>query len=108
MVEVRKSKIHGRGVFAIEDIKEGTKLTCDVIVMDGIPEEIAKYTFPWSGNKSSMCMGFGSFFNHHHKPLVKIYSIDRENLTKTFIVLSDIKRGDELTLDYSGRGKILF
>lgn len=51
MLEVRKSNIHGRGVFCDTFISKGTELICDVILIDKTLENNYKniniYSFPW-------------------------------------------------------------
>jgi hypothetical protein len=51
MLEVRKSNIHGRGVFCDTFIPKGTELICDVILIDKTLEnnykDINIYSFPW-------------------------------------------------------------
>lgn len=103
-IQVQKSSIHGRGVFATEFLPKGTTLTCDVRIFDEskspIPTELIDYTFPWNRHIYSICFGFGSFFNHSNIPNVQILSKNTVKLTKTFIILADITKGDELFLNY--------
>jgi SET domain-containing protein len=104
-IEIRKSSIHGKGVFAKNFIPVGTLMCCDVLVLRDKPVELRNYSYPWRSVETSLCMGFGSYFNHSQEPNVKIKSIDTENLTKTFITLRDIACGEELTIRYSIPGK---
>lgn len=105
MLEVRKSNIHGRGVFCDTFIPKGTELICDVILIDKTLEnnykDINIYSFPWDKNHYSICAGFASFFNHAENPNVKIFKIDKDNLKICFITLKDINIGDELLIKYS-------
>lgn len=101
MIEIRKSSIHGKGVFSTVFIPQNTILVCDVIIVE--KNTIADYEYPWDGKHSSICIGFGSFFNHASVPNVKIFRIDKINLTKTFITLVDINVGEELTLYYNDK-----
>lgn len=100
-IEIRNSKIHGKGVFAKNFIPKGTLLTCDVLVLNERPLSIKNYFYPWEGIEHSLCMGFGSYFNHSLTPNVRIKSINKRKLTKTFIILKDIEVGEELTIKYS-------
>lgn len=106
VTEVKVSPTHGRGVFATRDIKKGTVFLVDPVIILEEPkqntDQLKKYYYPWLGAKvSCVCMGHGSFFNHSDKPNVAIYSIDREEKTKSFITLRDVRKGEELFLKYS-------
>jgi len=99
LIEIKESPIHGKGIFAKKNIHKATTLTCDVLIFEN-EEVLSKYEYPWTKGTYCLCIGFGSFFNHSITPNVKILSIDKEKLTKTFIVLNDIKSGEELTICY--------
>lgn len=101
MVKVDYSKIHGRGVFTTMFIPKNTELTCDVLLFDNKVTELHQWSFPWDRNKFSMCIGFGSFFNHSDSPNVRIKSIDKNKLTKTFEIIKDVVEGEELLLKYN-------
>lgn len=103
MIEIRKSKIHGKGVFATQFIPKNTILKCDVLLVDKNSKEFEVYYYPWetSKNLKCICIGFGSFFNSNEEPNVRIKSIDKEKLTKSFIILYDIKVNEELFLKYN-------
>ena len=107
MIEVKKSDVHGRGVFATQFIPKGTELVCDVILINKELEEnyvdINIFSFPWNKTHYSICMGFASFFNHNRKPNIKNKRIDKENLKDYFITLEDINVGDELFIDYGNK-----
>jgi hypothetical protein len=104
MIKVDFSEIDGRGVFATQDIGIGTELTCDVMIFENDVKFLEKWTYPWDKDHFSFCVGFGSFFNHSQIPNVKIKSVDKKRLTKTFVVINDIKEGEELLLCY-GKNK---
>lgn len=101
LIEIRQSNIHGKGVFAKKDMLKNTELICDVLVFNKKETILNDYHFPWDKNLSSICIGFGSFFNHSKIPNVKIKSIDKKKQIKTFILLKNIKKGEELTLCYN-------
>ena len=100
LIEIKFSKIQGKGVFAKQNIIKGTKLCCDVILIDN-STVLKEYQYPWHKNISSICIGFGSYFNHSHNPNVKIYRVDKNKLTKTFITLKPISAGEELLIEYN-------
>ena len=104
MIKVDFSQIDGRGVFATQKVDVGTELVCDVMLFENDNKHLIKWSYPWSKTHFSFCVGFGSFFNHNDTPNVKIKSIDKEKLTKTFVVIKEVNKGDELFLNY-GRNK---
>ncbi len=107
MIEVKKSNVHGRGVFATENIPRGTELSCDVILIEKCLEknhiDINIYSFPWNKTHYSICMGFASFFNHSRTPNIKNKRIDKEHLKDYFITIKDINIGEELFIDYGNK-----
>ena len=105
MIKVDVSKIHGRGVFATQRINKGTELICDVMIFENNLKNLKKWSYPWTQTHFSFCVGFGSFFNHNDIPNLKIKSIDKIKLTKTFVVIKELNEGDELLLNY-GKNKI--
>jgi SET domain-containing protein len=48
-----------------------------------------------------MCIGFPTFLNHSIEPNMGMFKPDIESMTKTFVSIKDIKKGEELTLYYS-------
>ena len=103
MLEVRDSDIHARGCFATVNIGKGVLLTFPVILVD---KQDLCYLFPWLGNTKSIVIGPVTFCNSSDMPNLRIKSIDREKLTKTFETLHDINAGDELLLNYMKKDRI--
>ncbi len=97
---IKESQIHGKGVFSTWIIPKGSIFTCDVLLIDKSINALNKYHYPWDSINNSICIGFGSYLNHSSDPNVKIYKVDRDKLTKTFIALRDIEQDEELTLYY--------
>jgi len=99
VVIVRKSPVHGKGVFTTTEIKKNTILTCDVIE---VPKgrTIDNYVFPYIGTRVCIHLGFGSFFNSSLNPNIKHLKIDVESNVSYFEVLRDISLGEELFLSY--------
>ncbi len=99
----------GRGVFARVDIKRGEVIErCPVIE---IPEHIAAsvnesilvtYIYYLGKNKERLmlALGFGSIYNHTDSPNTKYEEKYEERLIE-FIAITDIKKGDEITVNYS-------
>ncbi len=83
-VTIKPSKIHGLGLFATEDIPEGTEL--------GISH------FEYKGTKDDLVRTpLGGFVNHSYSPNADI----RQGRKRVLIVTKGIKAGDEITVDYT-------
>lgn len=107
---LRPSTIHGVGVFTVRDIPSGTVLdlfddeeALFVKINDVTDEEekiaVEKYGVEENGgyfvakNWHKMCIGW--YLNHSDTP--NVYRDDRDN----FFAIRDIKKGEELTIDYN-------
>lgn len=95
---VKNSKIHGRGCFTNRKIKEGKKFTFPIIKIKPCESD---HLFPWEGKKyKSIVIGAPTFCNDSERPNFKIHDVNRNKLTKTFIALRDIDKGEEIFLNY--------
>lgn len=108
--ELRASKIHGVGVFALSKIKKGSVLPLfekgdsrflqmNQIKDSGIPRKILyKYSikFPdgYSTPKSFNRMSVGWYLNHSEKPNAC------NDAKYNFTAISDIKKDEEIVIDY--------
>ena len=68
-VEMRKSPIHGRGMFATRPIYEGTIIEVAPLLIfdrkDVIPNSIInRYTIYKDGDKNAIMFGYASLYNH--------------------------------------------
>ena len=108
MLEVKKTKSMGRGVFATQDIKSGTKLSeADFIkVLDeqvNLCPDLAKYVFAYSNKYSALCLGIGSLFNHSDKPTAEASFGEKDDRDiMEFWSIKDIKSGEEIFINYGG------
>ena len=105
-VEIKESPIHGKGVFAIRDIKAGEIIAVSHVTLlhhnEQMPELIATLEFPWSDEYYALCLSdVGSFFNHDKNFSAKVYHQDKEKLTQTFSATRDIKKGEEVMIYYN-------
>ena len=78
-VRVRKSSIHGLGMFATKDIPNGTMIErSPVIVCDrytykclddimGIRHVLSDYPFKWNRHESAFALGYSGLINHSHE-----------------------------------------
>lgn len=97
-----KSQIHGRGLFACEDIKKGERVqfvTGNVVYKIAKSKEDTHDMATWYGISKSKWIDPGStifaFLNHSCEPNCAIVG------TKTLISIKNIKAGEEISIDYS-------
>lgn len=107
MIKIRKSKKYGRGVYATRDIKTGELVeSSPVLVLDEweatkiYPTVLNHYVFSWNEKEeSAIAFGFGSLFNHSRKHSLT-YQPNYKNKTIDFVALRDIKKGEQLFINY--------
>lgn len=110
-IYIKQSKIldAGRGVFARCDIKKDELIEkCPVIEVpkydvSNVRESIlVTYFFYFGKNKQrlAIALGFGSIYNHSYKPNAT-YKIRHKEKTIDFIALKNIKKDDEITVNYN-------
>lgn len=99
MVIIRKSSIHGKGVFATCDIAIGEILECDVLEISKSPL-VEEYIFPFIGSRVCIHMGWPSFLNSSENPNIKHLKIDIDKKISYFEVIKNIYSGEELTMKY--------
>lgn len=104
-LEVKKSKLQGEGVFAVENIKHGERLTIfggSVMLIDEIknlPENVQDYAMQIEerfvlGNKTSIPEDT-DYFNHSCNPNSGFHG-------QIFLVaMRDIAKREEITFDYA-------
>lgn len=107
---VEKTKGKGRGVFTKERIPAGTRIeTSPVLVLSYDDTEIVdktklhNYIFLWGVRETRSCIALGlcSIYNHSYDPNC-IYEMDFEEETMSIITRREIKKGEELQINYNG------
>ena len=109
-IYVGRSKIldAGRGVFANCDIKKGEIIeSCPIIEIpkydtSNLTESVlVTYFFYFGKNKerSAIALGLGSIYNHTYTPNAK-FRIKQKDMLIDFIALENIKKGNEITINY--------
>lgn len=110
-VYIKESKMvnAGRGVFAKKDIKRGGIIeVCPIIEL---PEHDASnleegilitylYYFGKDREKALVALGFGSIYNHTYTPNA-LYEIKASEKTITFSAQKNIKKDQEITVNYN-------
>lgn len=104
LVQVKRTKDRGRGVFAAEPIPEGTEFERVPVLVLPIDEveasDLADYAFLWGKSTVAIALGYGSLYNHSYEPNARYE--DAGVRTKVFIALRDIEPGEEITINYNG------
>ena len=84
---------------------------CPVLVLSGKDVHILKntllknYYFIWHmpkriATKVAICLGFGSLYNHSYEPNAT-YKKNFKKETISFVALRNVKRGEEITVNYN-------
>ncbi len=107
-IKVKKSKLHGKGVFALENIPKGKTIElCNIILLDKKDTKIIdktflyNYYFAWKNKGSAIALGNGSLYNHSYEPNAE-YDKDFKNNSLAFISIRSIKKGEEIVVNYNG------
>jgi len=105
-VSVKKSKIHGKGVFANKDFKKGEKILAidDTHVVDDLfklTEYQKTYQCDWLKTKTVLMQAPERYINHSCNPNSYVKTVDA---IRTLFAMRDIKRGEEITYDYAING----
>ncbi len=107
-ISVKKSKLHGRGVFAKIDIKKKEIIEECPVILIPIKEEklldktfLHNYYFEWDKNNIAIILGYGSIYNHSYNANAEFDS-NPKNKTMFLTAIKNIKKGDEITVNYNG------
>jgi len=115
-IVIKKSPIHGWGVFALEDIEIGDTIEeCLYVQIETYNEEdiLTHYSYPYprvfgeirdSNEKIDkliqvIVLGYGSLYNHSLKPNVDYMTNTKLGLFE-FISIKKITKGEELFIKY--------
>lgn len=101
----------GRGMFAIQDFATGDLIeSCPVIALPDTKDRarlrrtgLVNYYFLWGPHRTqaAICLGYGSLYNHSYAPNARWdKQVDAERVD--FYALSDIRAGEEITVNYNG------
>lgn len=109
-IYVAPSQIHGLGIFARIDIKEGEIIEESPVLLieedqisDLTKTELRFYYFAWGTGfkQAAIGLGYASLFNHSYEPNAR-YIKDMEQQVLRFVTLKDIKREEEIIVNYNG------
>ena len=97
---VKKSSLHGYGVFADKNIKKGELIEeCYVILCTGHDRKLEDYYFD-ADRRYAILTGFGVIYNHADEPNAD-YKIKPSKNIINFIALKDIEKDTEITTNYN-------
>lgn len=108
-IEVRKSNIHGWGVFAKDDIKSGEILEENYFLIIPLHKTEGssifidhRYNYPRKNSEYQVIpFGFSCIYNHSNEPNA-VWETDEENEIFVFTAIKDIKKDDEIFTYYGG------
>lgn len=108
-IQVRKSSIHGWGVFAKEDIKSGEILEENpfLVIPMGANEYSSlfidyRFNYPRvNSQKQVLPFGFSGLYNHSDDPNA-LWETDVENEIFIFKAIKDILKDEEILVYYGG------
>ena len=105
-VEIKQSPLHGKDVFATQNIAKGEIIVESHMVLihinENLPELLATLQFPWTDEYDAICLSdVGSFFNHNGQPNAMIINRDFKKQVQTFAAKTTIKKGEEITIYYN-------
>ena len=108
------SNTKGKGAFAKKDIKKDTVIDIANVVL--IPNkdyrkikktQLYNYCYIWEDPrhkpafKNAITLSISQFINHSYAPNVQ-YLYDYKNKAIEYMAIKDIKKGEELTVNYNG------
>lgn len=96
---VKRSKLHGYGVFAGKTIQKGEKIEeCYFLLSKKGDLALEDFYFDARG-MNALFLGFGSIYNHADKPNAD-YLINYKKRIATIKATRRIKKGEEIYVDY--------
>lgn len=115
-IEVRKSRISGRGVFALNDIRKDELIEKVPVLVFSYSEhedldktKLGDYIYDWDGKGVAVAFGCGSFYNHSYRP--NAICIQQGRYLE-YRALKNIAANEEIQINYNGnprsRRKIIF
>jgi len=97
---VKKSRMHGYGVFAGKKIRKGEKIEeCYFILTRGGDKRLDDYYFYADRRKYAVFLGFGSIYNHATDPNAD-YTLNLKTKIATITAAETIQEGEEICVSY--------
>ena len=100
IIEIRKSKIHNKGVFSNYKIKKGALIEIAPYIVVRDKKFINDYVFFYTKQKVyCLVLGSGSMFNHSKNYNVDFF-VDSDNQNFEYYANRDIEKNEELFINY--------
>ena len=111
-VRVRKSKVHGMGLFATQTIPNGTLIErAPLIICDtysfkclddimGVRHIVSDYPFKWNRHESAIALGYGSTINHTSENPNALFKFNYDYPAVEFYARREIKKDEEILMQY--------
>ncbi len=93
LIEVRRVRGKGRGVFARRLIAEGAEIERAPVLL--VPGDSLLGT----RDKVALALGYGSLYNHSYQPNAQYFYGGPQ--VKVFYAIRDIRAGEEITINYN-------
>ncbi|MBL8119056.1 MAG: SET domain-containing protein-lysine N-methyltransferase [Anaerolineae bacterium] len=97
-----------RGLLAARDITAGDVIERCPVVLIPVGQEaaleatvLANYYFLWDDDHYALALGYGSLHNHSYAANVT-FELDYAAAQIVFSAVRDVRRGEELTINYNG------
>jgi uncharacterized protein len=101
-LRVKKSSLHGYGVFAGKTFKKGDILEeCYIIIGKGGDRKLEDFYFDVKG-KYAIFTGFGIIYNHSDTPNADYYIYSKRRLA-VFKANTTIRKGEEIFISYGDK-----
>jgi SET domain-containing protein len=99
-IVVKKSSMHGYGIFSVKNMKKGEKIEeCYILLSKkGGDKGLEDFYFDAKG-KYAIFTGFGSIYNHSDEPNAD-YTISIKNRIATVKATKAIRKGEEIFVSY--------
>ena len=100
----------GRGVFTSEKLKNGTVIEIAPVIVMSQKDRVLidqtllhDYIFEWGDHQDQCCMALGyvPVYNHSYKSNCE-YEMDYDSRTISIKTVRNIKKGEELYINYNG------
>lgn len=107
MFEVRRSRRHGRGLFATEPIPRDTLLMQAPVLLIAAEQRAAlqetivdDYVYEWDEDgTAALVLGVSSMCNHAEEPNAYLWLVP-DGPSAELVALKDIAAGEEITVSY--------
>jgi SET domain-containing protein len=99
-IYVKKSKLHGYGVFAAKTFRKGTIIEeCYMIISRGGDKVLEDFYFDATKGKSAILTGYGVIYNHSEDPNAD-YKLNIKRRLATIKATRTIHKGEEIFVSY--------